>query len=146
MYEVHMSKYEWWTGVEDHRNHSNSHTTVHPRYRHGTPSLGSLTGRRGWCYNFLSVHLHMSSSHRTLASRFHHVFTFIILQHFITMFFVYTCSPLVFRRMYFIHATYMLDSYLLITCHASMAHLYINLSVDLACSLHQENTKLLNHT
>ena len=30
---------------------------------------------------------------------------------------------------------YMFTFYLSITCHASMAYLYINLSVDLACSL-----------
>ena len=54
---------------------------------------------------------------------------------FITMLFTFTCLLLAFRRMYFIHATYMFIFYLFITCHASMAYSYINLSVDLAVSL-----------
>ena len=41
------TKPTWTTGVEDHGNHLNSHTTVYLRYRHGTSSLGSLMGRRG---------------------------------------------------------------------------------------------------
>ena len=60
----------------------------------------------------------MSDFHFTLSScfYFHHSTAF---HH--PCFSIYTCSPFVFRCMYFIHATYMSFSYLLITCHASMA-------------------------
>ena len=93
-----------------------------------------------YCYDFSSsllTHvLHMSSSRRTVTSPpAHFLISIGCAVCFITMLFTFTCLPSVFRRMYFIHATYMFTFYLSITCHASMAYLYINLSVDLAVSL-----------
>ena len=85
---------------------------------------------------FLLSHLHMSSSRQTVASPLPHPIVSIdSAVCFTIMLFTYTCLPFVFRRMYFIHATYMFTFYLSITCHASMVYLYINLSVDLAVSL-----------
>ena len=62
-----------------------------------------------WCCDFSSVHLHMSSSCRTVAAPHPHFITLInSTVCFTTMLFTYTCSPLIFRCMYFIHATDML--------------------------------------
>ena len=85
---------------------------------------------------FLLSHLHMSSSHQTVASPLpHFIISIDSAVCFTIMLFTYTCLPFVFWCMYFIHATYMFFFYLSITCHASMAYSYINLSVDLAVSL-----------
>ena len=89
-----------------------------------------------FCFDFSSFHLRTFSSCRTVVSLHPNSTTLIDRAVcFTTMLFTYTCLPFVFRCMYFIHATYMLIFYLFITCHASMAYLYINLSVDLAVSL-----------
>ena len=90
----------------------------------------------GSCYDFSSVYLHTFSTCRTVALPHPHSITSIdSAVCFTIMLFTYTCLPFVLRRMYFIHATYMFTFYLSITCHASMAYSYINLSVDLAVSL-----------
>ena len=85
---------------------------------------------------FLLFHFHMFSSCRTVSlppPLFIVSIDFAVC--FITMLFTFTCLLLAFRRMYSIHATYMFTFYLFITCHASMANLYLNSSVDLAVSL-----------
>ena len=81
----------------------------------------------GICYDFSSFHQRASSSCRTVVS-LHPCSTTLIDSAvcFIITPFTYTCLPFVFRRMYFIHAISMPIFYLLITCHASMAHSYIN--------------------
>ena len=57
---------------------------------------------------FLLFHLHMSSSRRTVASPpFHFIVSIDSAVCFASMLFTFTCLLLAFRRMYFIHATYM---------------------------------------
>ena len=113
------------TGVEDHRNHLNSHTTVHPRYRHSTSSLGSLMGRRGNVTNFL-LFTYTCLPHVGLSL---HTFIMILLSSLRSVsspcLFIYTCLPLVFQRMYFIHATYMplfLPTYYMPCKHGSFVY------------------------
>ena len=66
---------------------------------------------------FLLFHLHMSSSRWTVASpSFHFVVSIDSAVCFTFMLFTFTCLLLAFRRMYFIHATYMFTFYLSITC------------------------------
>ena len=87
----------------------------------------NVISRYRLCYDFSSFHQRASSSCRTVVSL--HPCSTTLIDYavcFIIIPFTYTCLPFVFRRMYFIHATYMPIFYLLITCHASMACLYIN--------------------
>ena len=81
------------------------------------------------------THIFHMSDCRLTPSSFHYFYWFCSMFHHHD--FTYTCSPFIFRRMYFIHAIYMFSSYLFITCHASMVclNLHINSSVDLAFSL-----------
>ena len=90
----------------------------------------------GMCYDFSSVsltHVFLTSDSRFTSFSFHR------FDRFRSMFYIYalyfympiTCiSTHVFYTCY-LHVFF----YLLITCHASMAYLYINTSVDLAVSL-----------
>ena len=81
------------------------------------------------CYNFSSFHLRTSSSCRTVVSLHPYSTTLIDSAVCFTTMLVTCILTHVFHTCY-------LHVYLLsITCHASMAYLYINLSVDLAVSL-----------
>ena len=88
------------------------------------------------CYDFSSFHQCASSSCRTVVSL--HPCSTTLIDYavcFIIMPFTYTCLPFVFRRMYFIHATYMPT--FLLTYYMPCKHgLFVyKLSVDLAISL-----------
>ena len=106
---------------------------------------GRITRDKWWawhvsCYDFFSYVFHLSFHLTMLLLQFFffttytcllhvgpllHVFIMFLLWSFHSTFhchvFTYTCSLFTFRRMYFIHATYMLLTYLSITSHASMA-------------------------
>ena len=124
-------------------NRENSETKYQPgsselrdEWESDSESLNELSGNigyfAGWMHigsvlRFFFFHLHTFSSCWTVTSPLPHFIVSIdCAVCFIIMLFTYTCLLFVSRCMYFIHATYMFTFYLFITCHASMAHSYIN--------------------
>ena len=88
------------------------------------------------CYNFSSVsltHVFLTSDSRFASFSFHRFNQFRSMFH-IHAFYFY--MPITCILTHVFHTCYLhVFFYLLITCHASMVYLYINLSVDLAVSL-----------
>ena len=126
----------WRLQPHQHQHHQHTLTSANPQATQHIESVMTATAAAAGVTIFLLSYLHTFSSCWTVASPPPHFIVSInCAVCFTIMLSTYTCLPFVFQRMHFIHATYMLTFYLSITCHASMAYLYINLSVDLVVSL-----------
>ena len=112
---------------------------LHITHQHPDNEWGRVSSpfvRVQYCYDFSFVsltHVFLTSDSRFTSSSFHRFNRFRSMFHIHAFYFYMpiTCiSTHVFHTCY-LHVFF----YLLITCHASMAYLYINLSVDLVVSL-----------